>query len=273
MCDLAKLSRGYFALAKGGRLQHFGPFLIGIAVGFLGGLFGKGGSAIATPLLSLIGYPGFIAVASPLPATIPGTLVASGEYWQSQLLDWQIVWWSVAIGIPATTVGSLLTKYTGSRLLLLLTAILVFGFGVSFLFFPRENKSARLTPDSDEVCRPSYWQLRLALIATGVGLISGLLANAGGFLLAPAYSRFLKQPIKKSFACSLAVSAVLAVPGTVVHAYLRHISWTVTGLVALGSVPFSYLGARIAIRSRSSRLERVYGIILTLLGAFFLYKL
>jgi Sulfite exporter TauE/SafE len=121
--------------------------------------------------------------------------------------------------------------------------------------------------------RPSYWRLRLVLIATAVGIVSGLLANAGGFLLAPAYARFLRQPIKKSFACSLAVSAVLAAPGTVVHAYLGHISWMVTGLVALGSVPFSYLGARIAIRTKASRLERLYGIVLTALGAFFLYQL
>jgi hypothetical protein len=118
--------------------------------------------------------------------------------------------------------------------------------------------------------RPSLWHLRLILVATGVGIISGLLANAGGFLLAPAYARFLKQPLKKSFACSLAVSAVLALPGTIVHAYLGHISWPVAGLVALGSVPFSYLGAKVAIHTKSSRLERIYGLVLTALGGFFL---
>jgi hypothetical protein len=212
-------------------------------------------------------------VASPLPATIPGTLIASGEYCESRLLDWQIVWWSVAFGIPATILGSLFTQFTGARILLILTGLLVLGFGISFLLFRRERvsreSSLNLAPES----RPACWRLRLLLIATGVGIISGLLANAGGFLLAPAYSRFLKQTIKKSFACSLAVSAVLALPGTVVHAYLGHVSWTVTGLVALGSAPFSYLGARIAIRTKASRLERIYGVVLTALGACFLYQL
>ncbi len=85
---------------KGGTLQHFGAFVVGIVIGFLGGLFGKGGSAIATPLLSLIGFPGFIAVASPLPATIPGTLIASRAYWKYRLIDWQIVWWSIGVGFP-----------------------------------------------------------------------------------------------------------------------------------------------------------------------------
>lgn len=254
-------------------MHHLWAFLIGIGVGFLGGLFGKGGSAIATPLLSLAGYPGFIAVASPLPATIPGTLIASWEYWRFHLLDWQIVGWSVVVGIPATIVGSLLTKFTGARPLLLVTGILVLGFGLTFLLSPRERKNSVSSPPPLPGPRPSYWRIRLALIATAVGIISGLLANAGGFLLAPAYARFLKVPLKKSFACSLAVSAILAVPGTLVHAYLGHISWAVTGLMALGSVPFSFLGARIAIRTKASRLERIYGVVLTVLGAYFLYQL
>ena len=51
--------------------------VIGVGVGFLGGLLGKGGSAIATPLLHAVGVPAIIAVAAPLPATIPSTLIAS----------------------------------------------------------------------------------------------------------------------------------------------------------------------------------------------------
>jgi len=252
--------------------RHLGAFVVGVLAGFLGGLFGKGGSAVATPLLSLIGYPGFIAVASPLPATIPGTLVASEEYWQSHLLDWQIVRWSIAVGIPATILGSYLTRFVSARPLLFLTGIMVLGFGVSFLISPSERKSeGQNSLHHNTEARPPYWPLRLVLIATAVGIVSGLLANAGGFLLAPAYARFLAQPIKKSFACSLAVAAVLALPGTIVHAYLGHISWTVTALVALGSVPSSYLGARVAIHTNAVRLERWYGLALTALGAFFLF--
>src|SRR5512140_1576138 len=99
-------------------LQHIGAFAVELLIGFLGGLFGKGGSAIATPMLSLIGIPGFIAVAAPLPATVPGTFIASVEYWKLHLLDWQIVRWSIAVGVPATIVGAYLTRYTGATPLL-----------------------------------------------------------------------------------------------------------------------------------------------------------
>jgi hypothetical protein len=248
-------------------LQRVGAFLIGVVVGFLGGLFGKGGSAVATPLLNLIGFPGFAAVASPLPATVPGTLIASAEYWQARLMDREIIEWSIGVGVPATIVGSFLTKFTGSRPLLIFTGILVLGFGLAFLFLPEQKE---WVDSSVRANRPSHWRLRLVAIAATIGFISGLLANSGGFLLAPSYALFLKQPIKKSFACSLAVASVLALPGTVIHAYLGHISWLVAGLVALGSVPFSYLGARLAIHTRASSLERWYGLTLTALGIFFL---
>lgn len=250
--------------------RYLGALLTGVLVGFLGGLFGKGGSAVATPLLSLLGFPGFVAVASPLPATVPGTLIASAAYWKSKLLDWEVVWWSIGVGTPAIVIGSLLSEVTGARPLLLATGLLVLGFGLSFLFFPEERVLAQIEEGECPECRPPWWRTRLVTVAAGIGVVSGLLANSGGLLLAPSYARFLRQPIKKAFACSLAVSAVLALPGTVVHAYLGHISWLVAGLVAAGAVPFSYLGARVAIRTQSTKLERWYGIALTALGVFFL---
>ncbi len=253
--------------------QQVGALLTGVGIGFLGGLFGKGGSAVATPLLSLIGFPGFVAVASPLPATVPGTIIASVEYWRSQLLDWEIVWWSIGIGTPAIVAGSFMSHLVGAKPLLVVTGVLVLGFGLSFLFFPSGKTLAQFAAENPDGVRPSYWRFRLIAVAIGVGVVSGLLANAGGFLLVPSYTNFLRQPIKKAFACSLAVSSVLALPGTIVHAYLGHISWPVTGLVALGSIPFSYLGARLALRTRSAKLERWYGLALAALGAFFLFQL
>jgi len=252
-------------------LRNVETFAVGVVVGFLGGLFGKGGSAIATPLLSLIGIPGFVAVASPLPATLPGTLVASAEYRHANLLDWRIVLWSIGVGVPATVLGSLLTALTGARPLLFATGVLVLIFGLSFLLPSKDGAISKAT-GAEVLKQPHpYSRVGLILVATGAGLISGLLANSGGFLLAPSYVQFLRQPIKRAFACSLAVSAALSVPGTIVHAWLGHISWPVAGFVALGSVPASYFGARLAIRTRTSRLQRWYGIALTALGVLFLF--
>jgi uncharacterized membrane protein YfcA len=254
-------------------IYHLEVFLIGVLVGFLGGLFGKGGSAIATPLLSLAGAPGYIAVATPLPATVPGTLVASTAYWKARLWSRTIILWSILIGLPSTALGSYLSKYTGAKPLLYVTGLLVFGFGLSFLIHPGEKSQELSTENQSTDLLPSHWKLRLTGVAIGVGLISGLLANSGGFLLAPSYARILKQPIKAAFASSLIVSAFLALPGTAVHWYLGHIAWREMFVLAAGSVPCSYLGAKVALKVRSASLERWYGLALTALGLFFLSRL
>ena len=231
---------------------------IGAAVGFLGGLFGKGGSSIATPLLAAAGVPALVAVASPLPATIPGLVVAYRPYRRVGLDDDDVLRWTLLAGVPATVVGALLTRYTDGSSLVLLSELVVAAIGVRIL----------VRPHATEVVDPDIpWRrTRIVLVAATAGFFAGLLANAGGFLLVPLYLAALKLPIKTALACSLAAAAVLAVPGTLVHAALGHIDWTVTLVFGLASVPLSGLGARVALRTHAHRLERIYGAMLAVLG-------
>jgi uncharacterized membrane protein YfcA len=104
------------------------------------------------------------------------------------------------------------------------------------------------------------------LVAATVGFASGILANSGGFLLAPLYNKVLKLPLKTAFACSLMVSAALAVPGTIVHVYLGHVDWKIVLYFGLGSVPLSYVGARTAIKMPVKALEPLFGAMLTVIG-------
>lgn len=237
--------------------------LIGGAVGFLGGLFGKGGSAVATPILAAVGVPPFVAVAAPLPATIPSTLVASWAYWRERLIDWQVLRWSVGVGIPATVLGALASVWVGGESLVRITDVVVAGLGLKFLIRPTESHP---TGVGHEHSVP-----RIATVAAVTGVAAGLLANSGGFLLAPLYLAVLKLDVKSAFACSLAVSAVLAVPGTVTHAALGHIDWVVVAVFGAASIPLSYVGARVAIRSDSTLLERIYGGVLAALGIGLLF--
>ncbi len=238
-------------------------FAIGASVGFLGGLFGKGGSAIATPLLHLVGVPAIIVVAAPLPATIPSTLAATWAYWRERLVDGEVLRWSLGFGVPATVLGALLTLWISGGVLVEATDVIIAALGLRFFFWPQEAE--RLWG------RPAHYRARLAVVATVVGIASGLLANSGGFLLAPLYLAVLRLPIKAAFASSLAVAAVLGVPGTIVHWALGHIDWRIVGVFGAASIPLSYVGARVALRANGERLERVYGGALAILGISLLF--
>lgn len=237
---------------------------VGAAVGLLGGMFGKGGSAVATPLLRAVGVRAIVAVAAPLPATIPATAVAAVPYLRAGLVDRRIVAWSLGLGVPATILGAVATRWIGGPALIVATEAIVFAIGLRFAFFPSRQ------PDGTPRALPSA--ARLAGVGGVVGVASGLLANSGGFLLAPLYLAVLRVPVKTAFACSLVVAAVLAVPGTAVHWLLGHIDWTVVAVYGAASIPMSAVGARIALRTDSRRLERAYGVTLVALSVFLLVR-
>lgn len=229
---------------------------LGAAVGFLGGLFGKGGSAVATPLLAALGVPAFAAVASPLPATIPATVVAADRYRRSGLVDGRLVLWSLAAGLPATVLGALATRWVSGEGLVLVSEVVLVGIGLRVLLGRRAAAAFGERPST----------ARLVAVGGMVGLAGGLLANAGGFLLAPLYLLVARLPVKRALGASLAVSAVLAIPGTLVHAWLGHVDWAVTLVFALGAVPLARLGSKVALQAPPARLERLYGAGLVVLG-------
>jgi hypothetical protein len=231
---------------------------IGAAVGFLGGLFGKGGSAIATPLLALVGIPPYVALASPLPATIPATLVAARTYWRANHVDWRLVRWTIALGFPATLLGAYASRWVGGNVLVIATEVILAALGLRFLLRPGLP---------DEIVRdPAWMRTRMVAVAIAVGVTAGLLANSGGFLFAPLFVVVLHRGIKDAFGSSLSIGAALAIPGALVHAALGHIDWTVVAVFGAASIPLSYVGARVALRTHSVKLERLYGAVIATLG-------
>lgn len=237
--------------------------LIGVGTGFLAGLFGKGGSAVATPILAAVGVPPVVAVAAPLPATIPGTLVASRPYARAGMVDRELMRWSLVFGVPATILGAVATRWIDGSALVQATDVLIAAIGIRFLLGP--------THDSEVAREVSHRKARTIAIALGVGVVSGLLANSGGSLLAPLFITVMAMPIKQAFGTSLVVASALAIPGTVVHQLLGHLDWAVIAVYGVGSIAMAPLGARVALRTDAMRLERAYGACLAVLGIVFFF--
>jgi hypothetical protein len=232
--------------------------LIGLGVGFLSGAFGKGGSAVATPLLHLLGVPALVAIASPLPATIPSTLLASRVYVRSGDIDTRVVRVGLPIGLGATALGALLTRWIPGGPLVIATDVLVLSFGLRILL------TRRVTPKGEP--HEHATATRIMVVVGLVGFISGLLGNSGGFLLAPLFISALGMPIHRALGTSLVLASCLAVPGTVVHALLGHIDWSLTLTFGVASAPAAAAGAQLALRTKERSLTLAYGAGLTALA-------
>lgn len=163
--------------------------------------------------------------------------------------------------MPATILGAAATRWVDATALVTVTEILLVAIGVRLLL-------AKATVETDE---PELVGLLPMVAVAGVtGVAAGLLANSGGFLLAPLFVTVLGMAIKPALGTSLAVASVLAVPASVIHLLLGHLDLTVVMAFALGAVPLSSLGARVALQVDSSRLERGYGLMLVIMGVGFL---
>ena len=234
----------------------------GCLIGILTGLFGVGGSSVATPLLSVLGVPGLLAVASPLPATIPSAILASIPYLARHEARFRTAGWSLLSGVPATVIGALLSEVVGGSLLLLASGAVLAVLGLRVM---------RPLSDSAVSKGGARRQDRALLVATMfvVGVFSGLLANGGGFLLIPLYLLVFGLGMREATGTSLVVIAVLTVPTLATHWALGHIDWKVALAFLAGAAPTSYFSSRLAHHMRSATIQKSFGLFLVASGAAF----
>jgi uncharacterized protein len=242
----------------------FAIVAVGGVLGFLSGLFGVGGSSLATPLLRLLDVSRLVALATPLPVTFPTALVGGITYWRRGFVDVRAALWVGLGGIPAVIAGSLLTAIVPGRLLMALTGGLVIAVGLHLLLGG--------TRPGGEAPAPRPRALALAGIGSIVGLLSGLLANGGGFLLVPVNLVLLRMEAQRAAATSLVTIALLAVPGTVVHCLLGHIDVSLATLLAGGMIPSTYLGARVGLALQARQARPLFGGFLLVFGLLFLLR-
>jgi hypothetical protein len=239
--------------------------LVGLLAGTVFGLFGAGGSALATPALALAGVPGVLAVATPLPALLPASLAGARRYLRSGNLDRRVATLAVAGGVPATIAGALLSSLVDGQRLVLLSGGLLLVVGARVLLPDPVGHDARCE------ARRQRGGVVLAVAAL-VGLLTGLLANGGGFLLVPAFVLLLGLNATTASGTSMVAVGFLAVPTLLVHWQLGHIDWPVALVFGIGVLPGSLVGARLAERIPAHRARRAFGGLLVAFAVWFLAR-
>ncbi len=244
------------------------PFIVlaGIGVGLCMGLFGVGGSSVATPVLALLGAPGLAAVASPLPATIPSAAVGAMPYLRSGEARPRAAAWSALGGVPGTIAGALLSHLAGGPVLLIASGIVLIVVGLRVVW--PTGESARQAGTERR-----HHRLLLVAATALVGVFTGLLANGGAFLLVPMYLLIFGLDMRQAAGTSLLVVTVLAIPTLAAHWALGHIDWVLAGEFAGGLLPGSAAGSRLAHHVRGAVVRQAFGWFLAAFGlAFTIYQ-
>jgi len=235
----------------------------GAAIGVLYGMFGVG-SAFATPVLSLLGIPGIAAVSAPLPGLLPGS--AAGAWARRDKVDWTVARRTVAGGAPAAISGAIASHWVGGPALLVLSGVILLVVGIRVL------RPGRGLADPAAAQRRRDSATFVVVAAAGVGFSSGLLANGGGFLLVPLFLLALGLDMNEAASTSMVAATAFTLPTLITHGALGNIDWLIAGTFAVGLIPGSYGGARLAQRLPVDRMRVSFGVILVAFAIWFLAR-
>jgi uncharacterized protein len=268
-------------------MLDIGPLLVaellalGVMSGFLAGLLGVGGGMMMVPFMTFIlsnrgvepGLAVKMAIATSM-ATILFTSMSSVRAHHARgAVRWDLVR-RMAPGIVAGGLSAgagLFALFKGQGLALFFA--LFVGFSAVQMLRDRKPKPGREMP--------GFWGQ--SAVGGMVGLLSALVGAGGAFMTVP-FMVWCNVPIRQAVGTSAALGFPIALASTA--GYLvsgRHLPSALPGafgylylpalgLIALASVTMAPIGARVAHRSDTARLKRLFALLLFGLAGYMLYK-
>lgn len=253
--------------------------LVGSVAGLLAGLFGIGGGLVIVPVLVItFGLMGIsetvlthMALATSLATIIFTSLSSVKEHHNHGAVDWPLVRWIGSGIVVGTAIGVwILAGVAGKNLQIAIGIFaLVMAAKMAFDLNPSPN---RQVPGS------------AGLFASGglIGFGSAWFGIGGGSFAVP-FLTWVNVPMKRAVATAAACGLPIALTGAVgniftgwEHADLPEwttgfVYWPAVLGIALTSVPFAKVGAKLAHKLDAKLLKRGFALLLLIVGVKFLF--
>jgi uncharacterized membrane protein YfcA len=272
---------------------------MGIAVGFVSGMFGIGGGFLMTPLLIFIGISPAVAVATVASHISASSFTGALTYWRRRALDLPLALMLLSAGIVGTASG--VWVFTALRALGQLdlmiglsyvTLLTIVGGMMIYESVQAELRARKGMPATIRRPGSHIWLHRLplklrfrrskiyvsAIPVWGIGFIIGfvgaIMGIGGGFLLVPMLIYFLRVPTATVIGTSMVLTLITMASATVMHAATNHLVDAVLALILMvGGVVGAQFGARTGQRLRGERLRLLLGLLVFAVGLRFAYGL
>lgn len=274
-------------------------FGMGLAVGFISGMFGVGGGFLMTPLLIFIGIPPSVAVAT-VTAHITGTSFSGMlAYWRRRAVDPMLVAVLLVGGILGAAIGvwifALLRSVGQLEFTIALSYVTLLGIvgslmvneSVRAIVRARQGRPAELRRPGSHAWfhrlplklrfkRSKIYASVIPIWTTGflVEFISILIGVGGGFLIVPALIYIMRVPTSVVIGTSMALTLVTMAVAIVMHAVTNHQVDAVLALILIvGGVIGAQLGVRAGQNMKSERVRLLLGLLVLAVGIRFAFEL
>ncbi len=272
---------------------------MGLAVGFLSGMFGIGGGFLMTPLLIFIGVQPAVAVASVTTHVAASSFSGAIAYWRRNAFDGTLALTLLAGGIVGSAAGVAL--FTWLRTLdqldlviglsyvtfLSVVGVLMVAESVRAINRSRHGKPAELRRPGSHVWfhglplklrfkRSKVYVSAIPVLAIGfiIGVIGAVMGIGGGFLLVPMLIYLVRVPTATVIGTSMVLIFITMTATTVLHAATNHLVDAVLALILMvGGVIGAQFGAHAGQRIRGEWLRLLLGLLVLSVGLRFAFEL
>jgi uncharacterized membrane protein YfcA len=272
---------------------------MGIAVGFISGMFGIGGGFLMTPLLIFVGISPAVAVASVASHIAASSCSGAISYWRRRAIDLALALMLLAGGILGTAVGvwlfTMLRALGQIDLVIGLSYVTLLGAVGTLMIVEslravirtRQGKPVVLRRPGSHVWfhglpfkirfkRSKIYVSAIPVWAIGlvIGFIGAIMGIGGGFLLVPMLIYFLRVPTSTVLGTSMVLTLVTMASATVMHAATNHLVDAVLALILMvGGVIGAQFGARAGQKISSEWLRLLLGLLVLAVGLRFAFQL
>ena len=272
---------------------------MGLAVGFVSGMFGIGGGFLMTPLLIFVGITPAVAVATVASHIAASSFSGAISYWQRRAVDLALALTLLIGGVVGTFAGVWLFTFLrsvgqlditiGVSYVVLLCTVggLMVLEAIRAILRARSGQRAPLRRPGSHTwihglpIKLRFKQSRLyisAIPVCGIGLIIGfvgaIMGIGGGFLLVPMLIYLLRVPTSVVIGTSMVLTLVTMAVATVLHAATNHLVDVVLALLLMvGGVIGAQFGARAGQKLAADRLRLLLGLLIVAVGLRFAFDL
>jgi hypothetical protein len=268
---------------------------LGLAVGFLSGMFGIGGGFLLTPLLIFLGISPAVVVASVSPQIAASLFSGFLTHWRRGTLDFTLSGMLLIGGVLGTVLGvwlftvlrsvdqlDLLISLSYVTLLSVIGALMVTE-GLRAINRARHGGRADLRRPGSHTwihglpLKMRFKRSRIYVSVIPVWVIGGLigflgaaLGIGGGFMLVPMLIYLLRVPTIMVIGTSTLLTLVTMVSATILHSVANHLVDAVLALILMiGGVVGAQFGVRAGQNMRGEWLRLLLGVVVLMVGVRF----
>ena len=248
-------------------------FSLSIVIGLLLGLLGGGGSILTVPMLVYVLHiepkqaivTSFVVVGvSSLMALLPHAR-RGAVCWKSGLLFG-------LTGMLGAFGGGRLAGHFSNDGLMSLFGVICLLTGLLMVRPGKPEIAVQISQQPLNVCPLRIPYLRVLFDGFFVGALTGMVGVGGGFLIVPALTLLVGFPIKGAVGTSLLVIAMNALAGLAGYSQHVELDLILTGIVAIGTLTGSAVGAYASAYVKPSVLRQIFGVLVVLVAAYVLYQ-